>query len=500
MKTRYVFFSLFVLVNSHSLFAQDNARLSITVTLAKEIIIVVQADCHQQYGLAYPITYQLDFPSGLTALKVLERHQTTEAWVQMPEKFSDDLFDAVEAVRFDYTIGRAYISAAFNGTSDSLFLQMEDSLGNPVTIAYQGISKYYDNRKAVVTISCDDWADQFAYTMSPLMNMFRSRGLYITAGIITAPEYISSPTWSALQQEVDSGYVEAASHSRTHSFTPYADPVGEVQGSALDIKQHLALPPLFSSNGNEYVYTWIAPYGDYDLTIDYLLGTSGYLAARLYSNLDTTSPRIYIYGDSTLTNWNAYSNHFDPFLPTVELGAPSWGGGDTSLTSLNGLFDAVLAKGDVYHVMWHPQVIITDTGKGYLVNHLNYISGRSNVWYVNLGHLYLYHLVQGANIGTIASVASNNGNGIPDSYELLQNYPNPFNPSTIISYQLPVNGTVTLKVYDVLGREVKTLVNERQNAGSHSATFNGSNLPSGVYLYRLQAGNFGKTKKLVILK
>jgi hypothetical protein len=89
---------------------------------------------------------------------------------------------------------------------------------------------------------------------------------------------------------------------------------------------------------------------------------------------------------------------------------------------------------------------------------------------------------------------------IPNRFELSQNYPNPFNPSTIISYQLSAVSHVSLKIYDVLGREVETLVNERQTAGSHSVAFNAASLPSGVYLYRIQAGSYSKTMKLLLLK
>jgi len=88
----------------------------------------------------------------------------------------------------------------------------------------------------------------------------------------------------------------------------------------------------------------------------------------------------------------------------------------------------------------------------------------------------------------------------PKEFYLGQNYPNPFNPSTVISYQLPANTRVTLKVYDELGRVVRTLVNERQTAGSHSVTFDASNLSSGAYFYRLSAGSFVQTKKLILLK
>jgi hypothetical protein len=81
-----------------------------------------------------------------------------------------------------------------------------------------------------------------------------------------------------------------------------------------------------------------------------------------------------------------------------------------------------------------------------------------------------------------------------------QNYPNPFNPATVINYQLASAGKVSLKVYDLLGREVATLVNGMKAAGNYSATLNAGNLPSGVYFYRLQTGSFNSTKKLVLLK
>jgi len=89
---------------------------------------------------------------------------------------------------------------------------------------------------------------------------------------------------------------------------------------------------------------------------------------------------------------------------------------------------------------------------------------------------------------------------IPSGFKLMQNYPNPFNPSTVISYQLPSSVSVSLKVFDILGREVEILVSERQSAGNHSAKFNAASLPSGVYFYRLDAGAYHDTKKLLLLK
>jgi hypothetical protein len=90
--------------------------------------------------------------------------------------------------------------------------------------------------------------------------------------------------------------------------------------------------------------------------------------------------------------------------------------------------------------------------------------------------------------------------GIPDKYDLSQNYPNPFNPLTTINYDLPSDGIVTIKVYDILGRELKTLVNEMKTAGYHKIQFNASDLASGAYFYQMKAGDFVAVKKLVVLK
>jgi hypothetical protein len=99
------------------------------------------------------------------------------------------------------------------------------------------------------------------------------------------------------------------------------------------------------------------------------------------------------------------------------------------------------------------------------------------------------------------------GNNLPVQYSLEQNYPNPFNPSTKIRYSIPsvtpsgVEGSlVTLKVYDVLGNEVVTLVNEEKPVGNYEVEFNASGFASGIYFYKLQAGSFNQVKKMILMK
>lgn len=91
-------------------------------------------------------------------------------------------------------------------------------------------------------------------------------------------------------------------------------------------------------------------------------------------------------------------------------------------------------------------------------------------------------------------------NEVPAKFELLQNYPNPFNPYTYIEFFMPKDANVTLKVYDILGNEVKTLVEGHQRAGTYNIFFDGSDLSSGVYLYKLSAGDFIQTKKMLLVK
>lgn len=115
---------------------------------------------------------------------------------------------------------------------------------------------------------------------------------------------------------------------------------------------------------------------------------------------------------------------------------------------------------------------------------------------------YLYRLKQIDNDGAYkySDIIEVNISTTPADFELSQNFPNPFNPSTTIKFSIPSNQYVTLKVYDLLGKEVVTLFDENLNAGTYQKEFNANHLASGMYLYKLQSGQFTSTKKLLLLK
>ena len=103
-------------------------------------------------------------------------------------------------------------------------------------------------------------------------------------------------------------------------------------------------------------------------------------------------------------------------------------------------------------------------------------------------------------VGTISSLENETDDRTIRSYELSQNYPNPFNPSTTIQFALPQAAFVSLEVFNIVGERVDVLVSQELNSGQYNYTWNGLTLTSGVYFYRLQAGNFVETRKMILLK
>lgn len=150
--------------------------------------------------------------------------------------------------------------------------------------------------------------------------------------------------------------------------------------------------------------------------------------------------------------------------------------------------------------MVHPHVLdqYGTWGKDYLWGHLEHISGRTDIWYAALGHLYLYTKVR--EILELPTAVAALARLVPDAPVLLQNYPNPFNPLTTIAFELPQSCFVTLRVFDLLGQEVANPVSQTQTAGPHTISFDASRLPSGIYVYRIEAGSFVSTKRMVLVR
>ncbi|MCX6164966.1 MAG: FG-GAP-like repeat-containing protein, partial [Ignavibacteriae bacterium] len=118
--------------------------------------------------------------------------------------------------------------------------------------------------------------------------------------------------------------------------------------------------------------------------------------------------------------------------------------------------------------------------------------------FANVTPNVIYNMIEGQPLAI-----NNNNNNIPDKYSLSQNYPNPFNPSTIIRFQINLLGQtrfVTLKVYDILGNEVTTLVNEKKSPGNYEVSWDASNFPTGICFYKLATDNFSETKKMLMIK
>lgn len=146
------------------------------------------------------------------------------------------------------------------------------------------------------------------------------------------------------------------------------------------------------------------------------------------------------------------------------------------------------------------------TGSDIIAKYLGYNLGIVQVdGLEGLGFLYLRgavinSILYGDTTQIITSIFDDRLNHSLNDFIIFQNFPNPFNPSTTIRYQILQDGIVTLKVYDILGSEVAILVNEQKVAGKYEVNFNASKLASGVYLYKLQAGDFVNTKKMILLK
>jgi hypothetical protein len=308
---------------------------------------------------------------------------------------------------------------------------------------------------------------------------FRKRKLWLTCGIIT--NGISEDSWPAIQYHVNTGYVEAAAHSRSHPpASPYQNVHSETAGCREDILSHLKLPDPFRKGEKEYLYVWIAPNGYVDDEINQALSENEYLVNRLYET-----------GSDNLGNWNEKLKMYDPYGVTLEMG-PLWLG-TTNVGWLNSRFDQIMKEGGVYHLMCHPNII--DWNEFYPTRHLDYISRRENIWYTGLGHLYVYHTVYMNQPEMETSPYE-----IPETFRVGQNFPNPFNDKTTIPYQVSGPGKIELRIYDVSGRLVFTGQKHHTSAGSFTFSWHPGGASSGLYIYRILSSGTKYDGKMLLVK
>ena len=465
---------------------ENKSMVTISNTVRNETLIIIDPQTHIDYGLAYPVTHEFSFSSGIDSLRAYRKFKLEQEWFQILEKTNEDFFNGIEAVRFDYETNIAYVSIGFSNLSDSIFIKIIDSQETSIDAAYLGMSQYYDNRDAVVTSTADDWANWCNEKFIQTCHVFRSYNLWLSCAIVTSG--VDSIIWGDIQSQLDSGFVEAVAHSRTHPHIPYGDPEGEVLGSKEDIIDNLILPEHNRYGDREYVYAWVAPYGEYNEEIDSLVGEGNYLVTRMYYG-----------GEHNFSSWAQELNKFDPVGVTAEVG-PLWLG-TTDSTELNNTFNEVVSIGGIYHVMCHPNILEWD--EEYPWAHLDHISNRKNIWYAAFGHIYLYHFLQSV-YSTLNTVHNEKNNSNPNKVTLYQNYPNPFNPITAISYRLDKKSFVDLSIYNLSGRNVETLGKNWQEKGNYTIHWDlnalDKNIPSGIYFYKLRTNNYSQTKRMVIVK
>ena len=468
----------------------NSSTLTINTNIRSETIIVIDSQMHIDYGLSYPITYELTIPPGSYDLRSYRKFQYDQEWSQILEQTSNDFFNGIEAVRFDYDNNIAYVSIGFSDISDSIFIKITNNESNIIESTYSQMSQYYDNRDAVVTSTADDWGAWSNPYFVQTCEIFRSFNLWISPAIIT--DFLDSNSWSSIQNQLDLGFVEPVAHSRTHPHTPYENIESEVLGCKQDLIQNLNMPIYNRYGSNEYIYAWIAPYGEYSDEIDTAVSDAKYLISRLFYE-----------NQHGFSNWDQSLMKFEPVGASIELGGYYYWTGSTDTIELNHTFDDILTYGGIYHLMSHPAIIDWENDV-YPWVHLEHISNRKNIWYVGFGHLYAYHFIQSA-YPSINLKSENENVPVPQIVKLHQNYPNPFNPKTIISYQLEDLAYVNIDIVDLLGQRIKTLTSGYQNSGQSTIGWDatddfGKIVPGGIYFYRLSVGDVVKTKKMLLLK
>ncbi|MBU0992045.1 MAG: hypothetical protein KJ737_06085 [Proteobacteria bacterium] len=249
-----------------------------------------------------------------------------------------------------------------------------------------GITEYYDNRKAVVTASFDDWQNNSDGNFITACNKFQERQLWASAGIITGD--LLEETWTHIQDQIDDGFIEPVSHSQNHLGDPLfcLNATVEVGQSSVMIKDNLMLP-VFNQNGShEYVYAYLLPFGLICNQTLMAMMSSTYLVSR-NSNSSVTG----------FSPWRSDYNIYAPAGFTIRMGYDT----EEDKNILNHTFDSVYDTGGIYHLNLHPWALGDAEWVSYGDAHLDHIKDKKDIWYVSFGHLYLYHFMKEKELVTV---------------------------------------------------------------------------------------------------
>lgn len=328
------------------------------------------------FGFQYPLSMIIELDQDLASVQ--KRAGSNNEWLNITQVQETEIAKGIECYRIIGT-NRAVVSFRFEFQSNSISLKFIDGSGNAIKAEIIELCEYYDNKKCAVTVTADDWSTEFNESFIKSCRIFRDKNIWLTVGIIV--DYCDDQTVFDIQSQLDSGLIEAASHSLTHPFTNVDYYYKEVTHSKIKIIDMLDLPVEFKAGDKEFVYTWIAPYGDITASANNWISESNYIVSRLY------------YGGTIDYATLHKKNYFANVGVSTEMGS-MWLGTD-DIADLNATFDRTYASEGVYHTMFHPNVIRIDSAwnEDYFAGHINYISNREDIWYVSFGHLYLYRFM-----------------------------------------------------------------------------------------------------------
>ncbi|MDP3684246.1 MAG: T9SS type A sorting domain-containing protein, partial [Ignavibacteria bacterium] len=294
-----------------------------------------------------------------------------------------------------------------------------------------------------------------------------------------------------LDAETGNGYIW------NFSSLPFSMYPNFIQIDSFRIKQHYVSAPFTNATIEEYVFSS----GTADVNL------FSYSNDTLYIHRLGGASSGWALGPIASIAFPITFNNSSVIRANIYTGAILVGERKTT-TLYDGFGTLQMPNGKSYSNVFRIKKIERDTS--YVVHTVN--TATSYIWYKQGGQVPLLRLTYSGALNlyfVYGSKSKNTTTGInerqndrtvPAEFSLSQNYPNPFNPSTTINWRMAASSYVTLKVYDVLGKEVTTLVNNELEAGSHSVNFDASNLSSGIYFYELRAGNFIQNKKMILMR